>query len=45
MTADEKKPRKISDYIEKTAPILFFILSTERYILDANQFAKTLTGG
>lgn len=43
MTADAEYQRKISDYMEKTAPILFFLLSTEGHILDANQFAKTLT--
>ena len=43
MTKDSKNQRKISEYMEKTAPILFFRLSAEGRILDANQFAKTLT--
>ncbi|MDZ7831427.1 MAG: HAMP domain-containing sensor histidine kinase [Desulfobacterales bacterium] len=42
MTADAKNHHKISDYMEKTAPILFFLLSSEGRILDANQFAKTI---
>lgn len=43
MKADANKLRKISDYMEKTAPVLFFLLSEQGHILDANQFAKKLT--
>ncbi len=43
MTADSNKLRKIGDYVEQTAPVLFFLLSEQGHILDANQFAKKLT--
>lgn len=43
MTADAKNQCKISDYVEQKAPILFFLLSLDGHILDANQFAKTVT--
>jgi signal transduction histidine kinase len=42
MMADEKILRKISDYMAQTAPVLFFRLSKQGHILDANQFAKTI---
>lgn len=42
MTADAKKRRKIIDYMEHTAPVLFFLLSEQGRILDANEFAKKM---